>query len=315
MRDLIAAQTTAAAKQASRQIRGELSTALEGFKKGLVRVIVVLESALEFVEDDLPATELSELQNVLGTVRQGVLELAESYGAGRFLQDGIKVVIVGSPNVGKSSLFNRLSEQDRAIVTDIPGTTRDTLTHSIDVGGIPVLLIDTAGLRETNDSIESLGIARTLTAISDADLVLRVLDGSRPREPETDVEGASRSILVLNKCDLQQSGDDSEESDAIRVSAMTGAGLDGLRAAILESVNHHHSQHEGLLITNARHHYLLRGATQEIDSAMTLLNDRVTEELILVPLHNALKYLDQITGETTTEDILSEVFATFCIGK
>jgi len=315
IRDLIAAQTTAAAKQASRQIGGELSAVLTKFKNGLIKVIVVLESALEFVEDDLPATELTELQNELGSVRQGVSELAESYGAGRFLQDGIKVAIVGSPNVGKSSLFNSLSEQDRAIVTDIPGTTRDTLTHSIDVGGIPVLLIDTAGLRETEDSIETLGIARTLQAISDSDLVLNVVDGSLPKEPQVHTDDSNRSILVLNKCDLAVDFEYAEESDAVKVSAMTGEGLDDLRAAILKRVNQHHGHHEGLLITNVRHHDLLRGATQEIDSASMLMKDRVTEELVLVPLHNALRYLDQITGETTTEDILSEVFATFCIGK
>jgi tRNA modification GTPase len=256
IRDLIAAQTTAAAKQASRQIGGELSTALAKFKKGLIKVIVVLESALEFVEDDLPAAELTELQNILGSVRQGVSKLAESYGAGRFLQDGIKVAIISSPNVGKSSLFNSLSEQDRAIVTDIPGTTRDTLTHLIDVGGIPVLLIDTAGLRETDDSIESLGIARTLKAISDSDLVLNVVDGSLPPESHAHTEDTNRSILVLNKCDLPLSCEYAENSDAIQVSAMTGKGLDDLRAAILMRVNQHHSQPEGLLITNARHHDL-----------------------------------------------------------
>jgi len=315
IRDLIAAQTTAAAKQASRQVGGELSIALAKFKKGLIRVIVVLESALEFVEDDLPATELKELQNALGSVRQGVSELAETYGAGRFLQDGIKVAIVGSPNVGKSSLFNSLSEQDRAIVTDIPGTTRDTLTHSIDVGGVPVLLIDTAGLRETEDSIETLGIARTMKAISDSDLVLNVVDGSLPREAHSHTEDVSRSILVLNKCDLPQGSDYLENADAIKVSALTGKGLEDLRAAILQRINQDHNDLEGLLITNARQHNLLSGATQEIDSALKLMKDRITEELILVPLQNALRYLDQITGETTTEDILAEVFATFCIGK
>jgi len=315
IRDLIAAQTITAARQASRQIGGELSIALKRFKDGLIKVIVVLESALEFVEDDLPDAELNELQELLMSTREAVSHLTDSYSAGRLLQDGLTVAIVGSPNVGKSSLFNRLSEQDRAIVTDIPGTTRDTLTHSIDVGGIPVLLVDTAGLRETEDSIESLGIERTLKAIGNADLVLKVVDGSSPRAGDAFQESGSPSILILNKCDLGISSDYQKVNDAIRVSALTGEGLDDLRTAILHSVNQNNSQPEGLLITNVRHHELLRAATQEMDSAMCLLKDQVTEELILVPLHNALKYLDQITGETTTEDILSQVFATFCIGK
>ena len=315
IRDLIAAQTTAAAKQASRQVGGELSTTLERFKKDLIRVIVVLESSLEFVEDDLPSAELTELLDVLLFTRKKISGLTESFSAGRFLQEGLRVAIVGSPNVGKSSLFNRLSEQDRAIVTDIPGTTRDTLTHSIDVCGIPVLLIDTAGLRKTADTIETLGIARTLNAISDADVVLNVLDGSLPRETDTFQSNGTRSIRILNKCDLPFSADYADEADAIRVSALTGEGFDELRAAILKGINHSDHQPDGLLITNVRHHDLLTGALKEIDSAAVLLKDRVSEELTLVPLHNALRYLDQITGETTTEDILSEVFATFCIGK
>jgi tRNA modification GTPase len=156
-----------------------------------------LESALEFVEDDLPAAEIEAVEALLRSTKAGVNEFAETFSAGRLLQDGIKVAIVGSPNVGKSSLFNRLVEQDRAIVTHIPGTTRDTLLHSIDIGGIPVVLIDTAGMRETDDSIESLGIERTRRAISDADLVLHVVDGSNPK-------GESRRVSHLYHRGLQQ---------------------------------------------------------------------------------------------------------------
>ncbi|HEU4932127.1 MAG TPA: tRNA uridine-5-carboxymethylaminomethyl(34) synthesis GTPase MnmE, partial [Pyrinomonadaceae bacterium] len=174
IRDLIAAQTDAAVKQASRQLNGELSDALGPFKEKLVEVIVLLESALEFVEDDLPAVRANELDSDLATVAAGVERLARSYSAGRLIQEGIQVTITGRPNVGKSSLFNSLVERERAIVTDIPGTTRDTLTEAVDLDGIPVVLTDTAGLRETTDDIETLGMARTRRAMSDADLVLVV---------------------------------------------------------------------------------------------------------------------------------------------
>ena len=311
IRDLIDAQTAAAVKQASRQIGGELSQALQRFEDLLVQVIVQLESALEFVEDDLPPTELRGVQEALALAQSGISQLAETYSSGRLLQEGLKVAIVGRPNVGKSSLFNRLLEHDRAIVTEIPGTTRDTLSHAIDIGGIPVVLTDTAGLRETTDSIESLGIARTRRAIDDADLILEVVDASID-EPRADAHTEIPSILLFNKCDLPSTRTDPQ---ALRVSALTGEGLDSLRAAILELFNRADRSHDELMITNARQHDLLKRAADEIDSAQTLLEQHASEELVLVPLHNSLMCLGHITGETTTEDILTQVFSTFCIGK
>ncbi|HET6979989.1 MAG TPA: tRNA uridine-5-carboxymethylaminomethyl(34) synthesis GTPase MnmE [Pyrinomonadaceae bacterium] len=322
IRDLIAAQTSAAVKQASRQLNGELSNALGPYKEKLLDVIVLLESALEFVEDDLPTVRANEIDIDLATVATGVEKLATSYGAGRLIQEGIRVAITGRPNVGKSSLFNSLIERERAIVTDIPGTTRDTLTESIDLDGIPVILTDTAGLRETSDNIETLGIERARQAMSDADLVLVVLNGAEEPGPGDrdllDQTIGTRRLVVMNKSDLPEfrsSRSCTEEPQPINVSARTGEGLTDLRAAILASVNSNGVDDGSLLITNARHYDLLCSAYREIESARTTLRERHSEELVLVPLHNALKFLGQITGETTTEDILSEIFATFCIGK
>jgi len=314
IRDLIAARTSTAVRQAARQVGGELSAALDPFKNELIRVIVLFESALEFVEDDLPATELEVVTSSLRLVEDGLTGLANSFAAGRLVKDGIRVAIVGSPNVGKSSLFNRLVEQDRAIVTDIPGTTRDTLTESIEVGGIPVVLTDTAGLRETRDSIESLGIERSRRAISDADVILNVVDATGPDGPSL-VESETPQLLVFNKSDLVAANELKTGINEINVSALTGQGLDELRAGILKLLNQNGGQQEGLLITNARHHDLLKASIVEIQAARGLVTQRTGEELIVVPLHNALKYLGQITGETTTEDILGEIFSTFCIGK
>jgi tRNA modification GTPase len=322
IRDLIAAQTDAAVKQASRHLNGELSNALGPFKEKLVEVIVLLESALEFVEEDLPMLRTQEIDSDLATVTAGVEKLKQSYSAGRLLQEGIKVTITGCPNVGKSSLFNSLMERERAIVTDIPGTTRDTLTEAIDLEGIPVILTDTAGLRETSDGIETLGIERTRRAMGDSDLVLVVLDGSTELGPSDreliDQTADTRRLIVRNKSDLP--GFDVaaccvDDVQAINVSARTGEGLASLRAAILATLNSNGMEDGSLLITNARHHDLLCNTQREIEVARTALRDRHSEELVLVPLHNALKFLGQITGETTTEDILSEIFATFCIGK
>ena len=322
IRDLIAAQTDAAVKQASRQLNGELSNAFGPFKEKLVEVIVLLESALEFVEEDIPAPRANEIDQDLATVSTGIEKLSQSYSAGRLLQEGVRVTITGRPNVGKSSLFNSLIQRERAIVTDIPGTTRDTLSEAIDLEGIPVILTDTAGLRETTDGIETLGIERTRRAMGDSDLVLVVLDGSTDLGPSdqeliSQTESARR-LVVLNKSDLPSFKSAAcciEELEAINVSARTGEGLASLRAAILASLSRNGTEDGSLLITNARHYDLLCNTQREIEVARAALRERHSEELVLVPLHNALRFLGQITGETTTEDILSEIFATFCIGK
>ena len=322
IRDLIAAQTEAAVKQASRQLNGELSNALGPFAEKLLEVIVLLESALEFVEEDIPAPRANEIDNDLAVVSDGVEKLARSYSAGRLLQEGVRVTITGRPNVGKSSLFNSLVERERAIVTDIPGTTRDTLTEAVDLEGIPVILTDTAGLRETTDGIETLGIERTRRAMSDSDLVLVVLDGSEEVEPSDreliDQTENTRRLVVMNKSDrpgFNVPASCIEELRPINVSARTGEGLSTLRAAILASVSSNGVDEGSLLITNARHYDLLCSTQLALEAARAALRERHSEELVLVPLHNALKFLGQITGETTTEDILSEIFATFCIGK
>ncbi|HKE56404.1 MAG TPA: tRNA uridine-5-carboxymethylaminomethyl(34) synthesis GTPase MnmE [Pyrinomonadaceae bacterium] len=320
IRDLISAQTEAAAKQAALQLNGELSRALEPLKQQLVDVIVVLESALEFVEDDLPAPQLERLDQELGLVQAKTEELAASYRMGHLLQDGLKVAIAGSPNVGKSSLFNKLVERDRAIVTELPGTTRDTLSETIDVDGIPIVLTDTAGVRPTADGIEQLGIERTQSAITEADMVLVVLDGSCAlRDEDRDIlqrTASTRRMIVLNKADLPSFGTGNGQLPAgLKVSAMTGEGLDSVRAAILTSFDTATPESGSLLVTNARHHDLLLRVGAELVEGRAELKSGRSEEVVLVPLHNALRLLGEITGETTTEDILSEIFATFCIGK
>src|SRR5215204_2613213 len=254
IRDLIAAQTDAAVRQASRQLNGELSNSLGPFKEKLVEAIVLLESAVEFVEEDLPALRVNEIDTDLAAVCAGIRKLSESYSSGRLLQEGIRVTITGRPNVGKSSLFNRLIERERAIVTDIPGTTRDTLTEAIDLEGIPVIITDTAGLRETTDGIETLGIERTRRAMGDSDLVLVVLDGSTEPDP-SDIElltqtENTRRLVVRNKSDLasfREEPDCVDEQQAINVSARTGEGLEALRSAMLATLSTNGNDADSLL--------------------------------------------------------------------
>jgi tRNA modification GTPase len=327
IRDLIDAQSIGAARQAVRQMEGEFSHELQPLKNELLDMIVVLESALEFVEDDLPETQRSSIAEKLEKVRAAVTAKADTYKAGRLLRDGLRVALVGRPNVGKSSLFNALLGSDRAIVTDIAGTTRDQLHERFTIDDIPISLIDTAGLRETSDQIESIGVERSRRALTDADLVLLLIDVTEPLSDEDrqiiSTSGELRRIFVMNKIDKAESpARDSLRSELIgfeetvvETSAKIGDGLDRLKEAILEPFRYGHTDDSGFMVTDARHHDLLRRSADEIAGSIDLLASGASEEIVLVGLHNALRYLGEITGETTTEDMLSQIFSTFCIGK
>ena len=325
IRDLINSQTIAAAQQATRQLGGEMSALLRPFKETLLDIIVPLESSLEFVEDDLPEVAITKFQGDLLNLINSVEEIASTFNAGRLLKDGLKVILAGRPNVGKSSLFNRLVASDRAIVTDIPGTTRDSLSETINLQGIPVLLTDTAGLRVSNDLIENLGVERTRRSIADADLVIIIIDGSQPlvsedQEVFNDI-GESPHIIAINKCDLASFNPDTLElrgnkaMAVMSVSAKTGVGIDSLCKAILKPYMKYDTGYSGIFVTNVRHFDLLRRAITELRSSSKLLEENASEELILVGLYNALRFFGELTGEITTEDILSQIFSTFCIGK
>lgn len=326
IRDLIDAQTEAGARQAARQMQGELSAFLQPMKDRLLSIIVLLESALEFVEDDLPTVAIERVQVELTALEREVAQLAATFRSGRLVRDGIKVALAGRPNVGKSSLFNRLLASDRAIVTDIPGTTRDSLSEFVNIAGVPVHLTDTAGLRTSGDVVEQLGVERTRQAMADAEVVVVVLDGSVPITAEDQAvlddaaAGATGFIVAVNKADLFGEADIPTVGpwDAIAVSyvsALTGEGLEELRRAMIDAVGFRENDASGLLITTARHFDLLQRTATSLQSSRELLDQRASEELVLVGLHNALRFLGEITGETTPDEILGQIFATFCIGK
>lgn len=322
IRDLIDAQTVASARHAVRQLRGEFSNQLQPLKDKLLNVIVILESTLEFVEDDLPDFQSEKIKGILREIADALGKTASTYKAGRLLREGLKITLAGRPNVGKSSLFNALLGHERAIVTDIAGTTRDSLHEALSIKGIPISLIDTAGLRETFDTVEKIGVERTKRVMADADLVIVVLDASeslseQDRQVLSETEGLDR-IIVLNKTDLHNSSDFKQETDflnAIKVSAKTGEGLSELEAAIVAPSDVREIESKGFLVSDARHYDLLKRAESEIESSISLLENKLSEEIVLIGLHNAMKYLGDITGETTTEDMLTRIFSTFCIGK
>lgn len=328
IRDLIDAQTDAAARQATRQMNGAISHALQPLKDQLLSIIVRLESSLEFVEDDLPQLEQQKLVDQVRRIHALFEEMAATFKRGRLLRDGLRVTLVGRPNAGKSSLFNMLLGRSRAIVHEVAGTTRDAITESLGVDGVPILITDTAGLRASADPVEAIGVDRTRREAADSDLVVVVIDGSQPLGDEDQkalVEGAAHShVVALNKSDLDTFSaarihDEAtalvKTSAIVSVSAKTGAGLESLRSALLEPFANGNVNSEGLMITNARHHDLLLRAIEAIASSEILLQQNASEELTLVGLHDALRYLGQISGETTSEQLLGEIFSTFCIGK
>lgn len=323
IRDLINAQTDAAAVQATRQLSGELSAALQPAKQKLIQIIVRLESALEFVEDDLPPLQVEQMEAQLTDVLATVNRMARTYATGHLLRDGLKVAIVGRPNVGKSSLFNRLLRLDRAIVTEFAGTTRDSISEKISLNGVPVSLTDTAGIRSTGDKIEEIGVERTYRAMADADFLVVVIDGSTELQVEDlaviSQASSSKHLLAVNKCDLpQMPGVEAGlggPSRVVHLSALTSEGLEELTTAILEPFGTVDSEGTGLLVTDSRHYDLLRRTAASLEESLKMLRDAASEELVVLGLHNALRFLGEITGETTTEDILTEIFSTFCIGK
>jgi tRNA modification GTPase len=324
VRDLIVAQTHMAVRQAARQLNGELSARLQPIKDGLLEMIVPLESSLEFVEDDLPTDIARDISEKLSLLSSKIVEMADSFRRGRLLKEGLRVALVGRPNVGKSSIFNSLLSFDRSIVTEIPGTTRDTISEVINLEGVPVLITDTAGVRSSLDMIELMGMERTRRAIADADLIVAVIDGSQPlnEEDRRIVREASDSysVIALNKSDLESFCINNAQQLAqnlclVPVSAKTGAGLQSLCAEIIKPFSANLLDENSFVITNARHFDLLRRTSDALNSAEELVHQKQSEEIILAKLYEGLRFLGEITGETTPEAILSQIFSSFCIGK
>lgn len=322
VRDLIESQTLYQAKVAAQQLDGALSRRLQPIKQKLVELIARLEAGIDFAEDDVSVLPGEEIVEQMAAVGAPLAELAATFGYGKIVHEGLTLAIVGRPNVGKSSLFNRLVERERAIVTAMPGTTRDLISEIVAIGGIPVKLVDTAGMRRALDEAESIGIRKSLEALAEADLALVVLDCSQPATAEDREllnQVAQRSAIVVeNKCDLQSSCGGSASSPQwvkIRTSALKGEGIAELRREILRHIGGERGQAESGFLTNLRHQGLVRDALSALESAQTAVGKQIPHEMILLDLYNALRALDEITGATTTDDILNLIFSSFCIGK
>jgi tRNA modification GTPase len=319
VRDLIDSTTLYQARIAAQQAGGSVSRRIAPLKEQLLELIALLEAGIDFAEDDVSVAPAAELLRRLTPLIAGVSALAASFAFGGLVRAGLTLAIVGRPNVGKSSLFNRLLEQDRAIVTDIPGTTRDVVSEVAAIHGIPVKLFDTAGIREGQGLVETLGIERSFQAMADADLTLVVVDLSAPVTAEDqDLMARAREqgrwILVGNKCDLPRRAQPLNQMQP--VSALTGEGIEALREAIFRAVAPAGGgELETGFITSLRHERLLRESLAYLEKAAAAVAANVPHEMLLLDLYAALRPIDAITGATTADDILNRIFSTFCIGK
>jgi tRNA modification GTPase len=326
VRDIIDAQTLYQARVAARQRDGELRHQLEPVRDLLVEIIVQLEAAVEFVEEDLVTESREGLASRLEQVGCRVERWIESFQRGRIVREGFSLAVAGCPNVGKSCVFNRLLSQERSIVTEIPGTTRDLVSEYTNIEGIPVRLLDTAGVRDAGDTVEKLGVDRSYQAIADADAILHVVDVSMPCTVE---DGRLKErlaemscIVVFNKGDLRHAWSEEEQREfsgrhAWRtVSALDGTGIAELRSAIMSELFGDAGQaQDGLMVTNVRHCRCLEEVLRCVTEARSALQRGLSEEFVLLDLHGGLRHLGEITGETTVEDLLDGIFARFCVGK
>ncbi len=326
--DLITAQTTEAAQAAVQQLAGRLSGQVEALRTSLASLLAHLEAAIDFGEDDIEALSPGQIGARLRSLRGHVEGLLATAEQGKLLRQGARVALVGEPNVGKSSLMNALLGEERMIVTPIPGTTRDTVAESINLHGVPVVLVDTAGLREVADEVEQAGVDRARQALEEADVVLLVVE-----QPDTwNVEpgtwnagrgGEERVVLVVNKCDLRETRlakqgpwAEGPEVPWVEVSAKTHEGLDRLREAIAERIGAAGMRPTAeVIVTNVRHQGALTKTLAALERALTGLEAGATEEYLAEDVREALEALGEIVGATSREEIIDEVFARFCVGK
>ena len=317
--DLVDAVTPLQARAAFDQLEGTLTKTIGEIERELFDVIAKLEASLDFPDEGYHFVAPKEARTALTGLLARIDALLAQAARGRLVREGAQVAIAGAPNVGKSSLFNALLNTNRAIVTAIPGTTRDLLTERADIGGLSLSLVDTAGVRDTADVVEQEGVSRARATLRVADLVVVVLDRSRPLASEDravlDATAGQRRIVVNNKSDLLSALDALDAPDAIDLSAMTGEGLERLIDEIAAALNASEPLRDSPQITNMRHVVLLERARASIDRAVTALAGEVPEEFPLLDLQEAAHALQEITGQRTSDDLLRHIFERFCIGK
>jgi tRNA modification GTPase len=313
--DLIRAKTDLALRSATEQLEGRLGERIKSIRDALVDLVAQLEAAIDFPEEGIAPEEGEPLRARLDAICDQISALLATADQGRILREGVRAVIYGATNAGKSSLLNRLLGYERVIVSETHGTTRDTIEETINLRGVPIRLLDTAGLRSSADGVERAGIARTEKSLRTADLLLHVVDRNAPKPSHFDTRGQNgNEIILLNKSDLPEHSD-WHTSSALRISCMTGEGLPALEDEILARVAKQNLRPESALTINTRHRDCLRRALEGCDRAATALNNETAPEYVVVDLKEALNAVGEVIGAVGVEQILDSVFSQFCIGK
>lgn len=316
--DLIRARTDLALRSATEQLEGVLGRTIRQLRDEVVSIVANLEASIDFPEEGISPDQGEDLRKRLEAVRGKISELLATAEQGRILREGVRVVIYGATNAGKSSLLNRLLGYERVIVSETHGTTRDTIEEMINLGGVPVRLLDTAGMRAAADDLEREGIARTEKSLQTADLVLHIIDRSNPKPAHFDQRSAAPSeLVILNKSDLPEHRDWSRHggSAALRISCVTGEGLPELQNAILARVSRENLRAESTVAINIRHRDCLRRALESCDRALRSMGEGASAEYVVLDLNEALRAIGEVIGLADVEKILDSLFSQFCIGK
>ena len=313
--DLIRARTDLALRSATEQLEGRLGDRIRKIRDELIALLAHVNASIDFPEEGIAPDEGDVLRNRFDSIREEVAFLLATADQGRLLREGVRVVIYGATNAGKSSLLNRLLGYDRVIVSDTHGTTRDTIEETLNLEGVPIRLLDTAGLRVSKSELEREGIARTEKSLQLADLRLQIADRSAPKPAHFNgQDGNSNEIVVLNKSDLPEDSD-WKNFEAVRISCLTGEGLPQLQKEILTHIRQQNLRPESAIAINTRHRDCLRRALESCDLARAALGQGVSPEYVAVDLDKALRAVGEVIGVTDVEQILDSVFSQFCIGK
>ena len=324
--DIINAKSDKEAKSGIKQLEGFLSKEIKEIKQEIMDVLVNIEVTIDYPEYDTPEVQQEELNGMLQSVGQRLIKLEKSFDNGKIIKEGIKTAIIGKPNAGKSSLLNAILKEDRAIVTDIAGTTRDTIEEFVTINGIPLKLIDTAGIREASDKVEKIGVEKSIKLAEEADLVIAIFDSSKELTEE-DIEilkliENKKSIILLNKNDLNSVISENDEKlkkaskNILKISALNKTGIDELYEKISELFNLNEINLDNdILITNVRHKNIISKSLENVKKANEALNMNMPIDIITIYIKEILEDLGEITGEVVTEDIINEIFSKFCLGK